>query len=188
MMDSSTADMKQFIAKARQSQHLTQNMTEQERVELISLLMKATKSYKDEVLRYKRGEINLWHLDSLYRIMGLTNRLPFRKSPPLELKRNFKQLVLDCLRLPLINILPPQVAENVTSNPCWYPEIEAIGRPGVKCILPPTSMALHYMFGSNAISITVNANPAHPCYKNEEEFVNELEWCLQFVKDLLVTK
>ena len=188
MMDSSTADMKQFIAKARQSQHHIQNLTEQERLELTSLLMKATKSYKDEVLRYKMGEINLWHLDSLYRIMGLANRLPFRKSPPLELKRNFKQRVLDYLRSPLINILPPQVAENVTSNPCWYPEIEAIGRPGVKCILPPTSMALHYMFGSDAISITVNANPAHPCYKNEEEFVNELERCLQFVKDLLVTK
>jgi len=64
----------------------------------------------------------------------------------------------------------------------------AIGRPGVKCILPSTSMALYYMFGRNAISITVNANPDHPCYKNEEAFVKELEKSLQLVKDLLNTK
>ena len=36
-------------------------------------------------------------------------------------------------------------------------------------------MALHYMFGRDAISIAVNANPKHPCYKNEEEFVKVLE-------------
>ena len=187
LMDSSMVDMKKFIEKARQTQHI-QNMTTQERLTLNVLLKKAIKSYKDEVLRYKKGEIVLWHLDSLYRNLSLANRLPFKKSPQLELKRSLRQLLLDYLRSPLFNILPPQVAENVTSNPCWYPEIEAIGRPGVKCILPPTSMALHYMFGRNAISITVNANPEHPCYENEKEFVKELEQCLQFVKDLLDTK
>lgn len=185
LMDSSMADMKRFIEKARQSQHSIQNMTKQERVTLKAQLKKAIESYKREVLRYKKGEINLWHLDSLYRNLGLANRLPFRKSPQLGLTRTLKQVVLDSLRSPLLSVLPPQVAENVTSNPCWYPEIEAIGRPGVKCILPPTSMALHYMFGRNAISVTVNANPEHPCYKNEEEFVKELELSLQFVKDLL---
>ena len=184
-MDGSMADMKQFIEKAHRSQHNVQKMTEQERVMLKALLKKAIKSYKDEVVRYKKGEINLWQLDALYRNMGLANRLPFRKTSQLKLKRKFTQAVVDFLRSPLINVLPPQIAENVTSNPCWCPEIEAIGRPGVKCILPPTSMALHYMFGRDAISITVNANPKHPCYKNEEEFVKVLEQCLQFVKDLL---
>lgn len=187
-MDSSMADMKEFIAKALQSGDSIQNMTNQERLSLKCLLKKAIESYKNEVLAYKKGEISLWHLDSLYRNMGLVNRLPFRNYPQLDLKTKLKQLVTVVLRSPLINILPPQVAENVTSNPCWYPEIEAIGRPGVKCILPPTSMALHYMFGRNAISITVNANAGHPCYKNEEKFVMELERCLQFVKDLLNTK
>lgn len=187
-MDSSMADMKKIIEKALQTQHSIQNMTKQERLTLKGLLKKAIKSYKDEVLRYKKGEIVLWHLDSLYRNLSLANRLPFKTSPQFELKRSLRQLLLDYLRSPLLNILPPQVAENVTSNPCWYPEIEAIGRPGVKCILPPTSMALHYMFGRNAISITVNANSEHPCYENEKEFVKELEQCLQFVKDLLDTK
>jgi hypothetical protein len=46
-------------------------------------------------------------------------------------------------------------------------------------------MALHYMFGRDAISITVNANPEHPCYKNEKEFVKVLEQSLELVKDLL---
>lgn len=187
-MDSCMADMKEFIAKALQSEHGIQNMTNQERLALKCLLKKAIESYKDEVLGYKKGEISLWHLDSLYRNMGLVNRLPFRNSPHLDLKTILKQLVTAVLRSPLINILPPQVAENVTSNPCWYPEIEAIGRPGVKCILPPTSMALHYMFGRNATSITVNANPAHPCYKSEGKFVKELERCLQLVIDLLNTE
>lgn len=188
-MDSSMADMKEFIAKARGSEDCMQNMTKEEHLALKYLLKKAIESYKDEVLRYKRGEISLWHLDSLYRNMGLVNRLPrFGSSFQSDVKRYSKQLATDFLRSPLINILPPQVAENVTSNPCWYPEIEAIGRSGVKCILPPTSMALHYMFGRDAISITVNANAAHPCYKNEEKFVKELEQCLQFVKDLLHAK
>lgn len=151
-MDSSMADMKEFIAKALQSGDSIQNMTNQERLSLKCLLKKAIESYKNEVLAYKKGEMSLWHLDSLYRNMGLINRLPFRNYPQLDLKTKLKQLVTVALRSPLINILPPQVAENVTSNPCWYPEIEAIGRPGVKCILPPTSMALHYMFGRNAIS------------------------------------
>lgn len=187
-MDSSMADMKKFVEEARKSQLSIQNTSEQERSALNDLLKKAIQSYKDEVLRYKNGEINLWHLDSLYRNLGITNRLPFRKTPQLELKRSLKEVILKYLRAPLLNVLPPQVAENVTSNPCWYPEIEAIGRPGVKCILPPTSMALHYMFGRNAISITVNANPDHPCYRNEEEFVKELEKSLLFVMDLLDTK
>jgi len=185
LMDSSMADMKKFVEEARRS---SLSMSEQERLALKSLLKKAIQSYKDEVLRYKNGEINLWHLDSLYRNLGLTNRLPFRKTPQSGLLKNVKEIVLGYVRAPQLNILPPQVAENVTSNPCWYPEIEAIGRPGVKCILPSTSMALHYMFGRNAISITVNANPDHPCYKNEEAFVKELERSLQLVKDLLNTK
>jgi len=185
LMDSSMADMKKFVEEARRS---SLSMSEQERLALKSLLKEAIQSYKDEVLRYKNGEINLWHLDSLYRNLGLTNRLPFRKAPRLGLLKNVKEIVLGYIRAPQLNILPPQVAENVTSNPCWYPEIEAIGRPGVKCILPPTSMALHYMFGRNAISITVNANPDHPCYKNEETFVKELESSLRLVKDLLNTK
>lgn len=102
--------------------------------------------------------------------------------------KNLKEIVLGYIRGPQLNVLPPQVAENVTSNPCWYPEIEAIGRPGVKCILPPTSMALHYMFGKNAISITVNANADHPCHMNEKAFVEELEKSLQLVIDLLKGK
>ena len=188
-MDSSMADMMKFVEEASKlAQRSVQDLSEQERLVLKSLLKNAIQSYKDEVLRYKNGEINLWHLDSLYRNLGLTNRLPFRKTPQLELQRSLKEVVLGYLRAPHLNVLPPQVAENVTSNPCWYPEIEAIGRPGVKCILPPTSMALHYMFGRNAISITLNANPDHPCYRNEEEFVKELEKSLQFVKDLLDTK
>lgn len=187
-MDSSMADMKKFVEEARKSPLSIQNTSEQERLALKSLMKKAIQSYKDEVLRYKNGEINLWHLDSLYRNLGLTNRLPFRKTPRLGLLKNLKELVLGYIRGPQLNVLPPQVAENVTSNPCWYPEIEAIGRPGVKCILPSTSMALHYMFGRNAISITVNANPDHPCYKNEEAFVKELEKSLQLVKDLLNIK
>ncbi|KAL9967377.1 hypothetical protein ACROYT_G025586 [Oculina patagonica] len=189
LMDSSMADMTKFVEEAsKPAQHSIQDISEQERSVLKALLKKAIHSYKDEVLRYKNGEINLWHLDSLYRNLGLANRLPFRKTPQFELKRSLKEVVLGYLRAPKFNILPPQVAENVTSNPCWYPEIEAIGRPGVKCILPPTSMALHYMFGRNAISITVNANPDHPCYKNEEEFVKVLEKCLQFVTALLDSK
>ena len=133
-MDSSMVDMKQFIEKARQSEGSLQNMTKQERVLLKSLLKKAIESYKDEVLRYKKGQMNLWHLDALYRNLGLPNRLPFRNTPQLQIKRRFRQAVADLLRTPLLNILPPQVAENVTSNPCWYPEIQAIGIPGVKCI------------------------------------------------------
>lgn len=187
-MDSSMADMKKFVEEARKSPLSIQNTSEQESSELKSLLKKAIQSYKDEVLRYKNGEINLWHLDSLHRNLGLTNRLPSQKTPQLGLLKSFKETVLGYIRAPQLNVLPPQVAENVTSNPFWYPEIEAIGRPGVKCILPPTSMALHYMFGRNAISITVNANPDHPCYKNEEAFVKELETSLQFVKDLLNRK
>ena len=187
-MDSSMADMKKFIKEARKQQQSIHNISTQELLLLKASLQRAIQSYKDEVLRYKKGEINLWHLDSLYRNLGLTNRLPFRQVQKLELKTHIKQTVLECLRAPLLNVLPPPVAENVTSNPCWYPEIEAIGRPGVKCILPPTSMALHYMFGRNAISITVNANPDHPCYKNEVEFVKELEKSLLFVKDLLYAK
>jgi hypothetical protein len=187
-MDGSMADMKQFVNKARISQHNLQGMTKQERVMLRALLKKAVKSYKDEVLRYKKGEISLWHLDALYRNMGLANRLPFEKPQQFKLKRMFGKAVVDFLGSPLLNILPSQIAENVTSNPCWHPEIEAIGRPGVNCILPPTSMALHYMFGRDAISITVNANPEHPCYKNEKEFVKVLEQSLELVKDLLDTE
>lgn len=184
-MDSSMADMKKFIEKTRQTEGSLQTMTKQERVLLKSLLRKAIESYKDEVLRYKKGQMNLWHLDALYRNLGLPNRLPFRNTPQLQIKRRFRQAVADLLRTPLLNILPPQVAENVTSNPCWYPEIEAIGRPGVKCILPDRSMALHYMFGRNAISITLNANSKHPCYRYEEAFIKELEQSLLFVKELL---
>ena len=187
-MDSSMADMKEFVEEAYKSPLSIQNASEQECLALRSLLKKAIQSYKDEVLRYKNGEINLWHLDSLYRNLGLTNRLPFRKTTQSGLVKNLKELVLGCIRGPQLNVLPPQVAENVTSNPCWYPEIEAIGRPGVKCILPPTSMALHYMFGRNAISITVNANADHPCYKNEKAFVEELEKSLQLVIALLNRK
>jgi hypothetical protein len=184
-MDSSMPDMKEFVEQARKSQNSIESMTKHERIELKSLLKKAIQSYKDEVLSYKKGEMNLWHLDSLYRTLGLANRLPFRNTPPTKLKKSLKEIAIECLRAPFLNVLPPQIAENVTSNPYWYPEIEAIGRPGVKCILPPTSMALHYMFGRNAISITVNANPEHPCYEKEEKFVKELEKSLQFVKDLL---
>ena len=107
--------------------------------------------------------------------MGVASRLPFRKTPHLKLKRKFTQAVVDFLRSPLLNVLSSQIAENVTSNLCWYPEIEVIWMPGVKGSLPPKSMALHYMFGRDAISIAVNANPKHPCYKNEEEFVKVLE-------------
>ena len=184
-MDSSMADMKKFIEKARQSEGSFQTITKQECVLLKSLLKKAIESYKDEVLRYKKGQMNLW---LSWRSLQKPNRLPFRNTPQLRIKRRFRQAVADLLRSPLLNILPPQVAENVTSNPCWYPEIEAIGRPGVKCILPDGSMALHYMFGRNAISITVNANPKHPCYRYEEEFIKELEQSLWFVKDLLDAK
>lgn len=187
-MDGSMADMKQFIEKAIQSKQNVQQMTEEELIPLKSLLLKATESYKIEVLRYKKGDINLWHLDCLYRSLGLSNRLPFRDNPKSNVNTSFKQSVVDFLRSPLVNILPPQVAENVTSNPSWFPEIESIGRPGVKCILPPTSMALHYMFGKDAVSITINANPKHPCYKREEVFVHELEQSLLFVKDLLGAK
>ncbi|KXJ16566.1 Choline O-acetyltransferase [Exaiptasia diaphana] len=184
-MDASMADMKIFIEKARQRRHNVLNMSKLDRMVLNSLLLKATQSYKEEVLRYKKGYINVWHLDSLYRNLGLVNRLPFRNPPTLNPKNAFRQTIINFLRSPLINLLPPQIAENVTSNPSWFPEIEAIGRPGVQCILPPSSMALHYMFGRDAISITVNANPNHPCYGKEEEFARELELSLHFIKDLL---
>lgn len=179
------ADMKQFVQQACKSRSSgDETLTRQEHIRLKTLLEKALRSYKDEVLRYKKGEINLWHLDSLYRTLGLANRLPFRNTPS-KLDTSLKELIVEYLRAPWLDILPPQIAENVTSNPCWYPEIEAIGRPGVKCILPPKSMAFHYMFGRNAISITVNANPRHPCYGKEMAFVKELEKSLQFVQDLL---
>lgn len=184
-MDASMTDMQQFIVKARQTQQNVLNIPKLERTVLNSLLIKATQSYKDEVLRYKKGHINLWHLDSLYRHLGLVNRLPFRNPPTFDLKTIFRQKVIDFLRSPLINLFPPQIAENVTSNPSWFPEIEAIGRPGVQCILPPSSMALHYMFGRDAISITVNANPYHPCHGKEQELARELEMSLHFIKDLL---
>ena len=59
-MDSSMADMKKFIEKARQSEGSFQTITKQECVLLKSLLKKAIESYKDEVLRYKKGQMNLW--------------------------------------------------------------------------------------------------------------------------------
>ena len=124
-MDSSMTDMMKFVEEASKlAQQSVQDLSEQERLVLKSLLKNAIQSYKDEVLRYKNGEINLWHLDSLYRNLDLTNRLPFRKTAQLELKRSLKEVVLGYLRAPHLNVLPPQVAENVTSNPCWYPEIE----------------------------------------------------------------
>ncbi|XP_031565684.1 uncharacterized protein LOC116300862 [Actinia tenebrosa] len=183
-MDSSMADMKQFVQQACKLRSSgNQTLIREEHLRLKTLLKKALRSYKDEVMRYKKGEINLWHLDSLYRTLGLSNRLPFRNAP--KPNKSLKEVSVEYLRAPWLDILPPQIAENVTSNPCWYPEIEAIGRPGVKCILPPKSMALHYMFGRKAISITVNANPQHPCYGKEVTFVKELEQSLEFVQDLL---
>jgi len=60
LMDSSMADMKKFVEEARKSPLSIQNTSEQERLALKSLLKKAIQSYKDEVLRYKNGEIDLW--------------------------------------------------------------------------------------------------------------------------------
>ena len=59
-MDSSMADMKKFVEEARKSPLSIQNTSEQGLLALKSLLKKAIQSYKDEVLRYKNGEINLW--------------------------------------------------------------------------------------------------------------------------------
>ena len=89
-MDSSMADMKKFIEKARQSEGSFQTMTKQERVLFESLLKKAIESYKDEVLRYKKGQMDLWHLDALFRDLGLPNRLPLRNTPQLQIKRRFR--------------------------------------------------------------------------------------------------
>ena len=90
-MDSSMADMKKFVEEVYKSFLSIQNTSEQERLALKSLLKKAIQSCKDEVLRYKNGEINLCHLDSLYRNLGLTNRLPFRKTPKSGLWKNLKE-------------------------------------------------------------------------------------------------
>jgi len=60
LMDSSMADMKKFVEEARKSPLSIQNTSEQGLLALKSLLKKAIQSYKDEVLRYKNGEINLW--------------------------------------------------------------------------------------------------------------------------------
>ena len=52
-------------SKARQSEGSFPTMAKQERVLLECLLKKAIESYKDEVLRYKKGQMNLWHIDAL---------------------------------------------------------------------------------------------------------------------------
>lgn len=181
-METSVADMKAFVGAALSDSHA---LSREDRDNLHKLLIRAIQGYREDVRRYKKGDIHLWHLDSLYRNLGLTNRLPYRDTAPLDLKTRLRGAVANVMRSPLINILPAEVPENVTSNPYWYSEIEAIGRSGVKCILPPESMALHYIFGKGGISVTVNANPKHPCYEREEMFVVELEACLKFVLDLL---
>ena len=172
-MDASMADMKAFVTLAMQSPNPATCSTE-ERARLRDLLIRAIRGYREDVLRYKKGEIHSWHLDSVYRNLGLPNRFPRSVPTHLDLKTRLKGAVINALRHPLVNILPPTAFENVTSNPDWYPEIEAIGRAGVKCVLPAGSMAFHYIIGRGGISITINASPEHPCYQKESLLAKEL--------------
>ena len=95
-------------------------------------------SYKN-----KTGNVNLWHLDSIYRALGLQTRLPRQRDKPRNLRSFIQQPLIDFLRESSFNLLPPAKAETFTSNPCWNPAVEAVGRVGVKSMLPLGGRRLH---------------------------------------------
>lgn len=134
-METNTADMKLFVTAAYE---YISNPEPENKNSMRTLLLQAVSSYRENVLRYKSGEFNLWHLDAIYRALGLQTRLPRQPRKPRNLRSYLQQPIIDYLRSPGDNnaILPPHIAETFTSNPGWNPAIEAVGRVGVKSLLP----------------------------------------------------
>lgn len=134
-METNTADMRLFVTAA--SQYFA-NPKPDSKTTLKTLLLRAIELYREDVLRHKSGEINLWHLDGIYRTLGLQTRLPCQRNRPQNLRSFLQQPFIDYLRSSegYNAVLPPRVAETFTSNPSWNPAVEAVGRVGVKSMLP----------------------------------------------------
>lgn len=134
-METNTADMRLFINAA--SDYLS-NPDPEIKNKLKLLLIEALSSYRKDVIRHKNGEIHLWHLDAIYRVLGLRTRLPLQINKPRNIRSYLQQPVIDYLRTPVDHnaLLPPQIAETFTSNPGWNRAVEAVGRVGVKSMLP----------------------------------------------------
>jgi hypothetical protein len=126
-METNTADMRLFLIAA--SENISKEI-------LKNLLLRAIRSYREDVVKHKEGEVNLWHLDSIYRTLGLQTRLPSQRNKPKNLRSLVQQPFIDYLRRPSVNVLPPSIAETLTSNPSWNSAVEAVGRVGVKSMLP----------------------------------------------------
>ncbi|KAK3746991.1 hypothetical protein QZH41_011941, partial [Actinostola sp. cb2023] len=136
-METNTADMRLFITAASEFLSAT-DPHQNDRQILKTLLQRATASYREDVLRHKEGEVHLWHLDAIYRALGLQTRLPRERSKQRNLRSFLQQPLIDYLRCPADHnsLLPPSIAETFTSNPSWNPAVEAVGRVGVKSMLP----------------------------------------------------
>ena len=140
-METNTANMRLFITAA--SEYLSASDPDKNSKRILkTLLRKATASYREDVLKHKKGEVNLWHLNAIYRTLGLQTRLPRDTYKQRNLRSFLQQPVIDYLRSPGDNnsLLPPSLAETFTSNPTWNPAVEGVGRVGVKSMLPMGGM------------------------------------------------
>lgn len=133
-METTTAEMNLFVVAA--SEFLSNSKASSSKESLKILMRRAIASYRENVVQHKKGDVNLWHLDSIYRTLGLQTRLPRKRDKPRNLRSYIQQPLIDFLRKPSVNVLPPSKAENFTSNPGWNPAIEAVGRVGTKSFIP----------------------------------------------------
>ncbi|EDO44789.1 predicted protein [Nematostella vectensis] len=142
-METNNATMREFITSASRSMDDKETMPGgNEKRNLKPLLKAAIQGYRDDLMANKCGDVYLWHLDALYRVLGLKTRLPRKASPEKSLRQIVQQWMVDYFRGPSVDILPPATAQNFVSNPGWNPAIEAIGRVGVKCLLGKDDVAL----------------------------------------------
>ncbi|XP_031556780.1 choline O-acetyltransferase-like [Actinia tenebrosa] len=181
-METNTTDMNLFLNAASAFLSNSKPDVTSSKEWLKILLRKAIASYRENVVLNKKGDVTLWHLDSIYRTLGLETRLPRQRNKLKNLRSLIQQPLIDFLREPSVNLLPPSKAETFTSNPGWNPAVEAVGRVGVKSMLP---LGVHYLFGKTAISITVSSLTNHPCHGKEKQLAKELQNAFAFIKKLL---
>lgn len=145
--------------------------------ELRGLLRRALAEYRADADAQKAGSPWMWHLDALYREVGIPTRL--RETPPdTEEARARRGGWFAAMGAELL----PGMPDFATSNPWMYPEIDALGRCGVFALVPPTCMALHYLMDADRTIVVPNTNPQHPFYEREGELTagiaRGLDWVL----------
>ena len=145
-------------------------------------LRKGIDEYKRDAIGYKRGDAWMWHLDALLRESGMPSRLREQRQEdePRAITERRSAYMWS-----VMHDLLPGAPQTVTSNPWKFPEIAAVGRCGVFCLLPPQTMAMHYLFDAERTTIVPNANTAHPCYGREPELADKLSRALELVTNLL---